>query len=323
MMTLAFHAVAALVSPSPAEAQQYQWGAVHRFWTMPELAWNIDTYMWPAQVSNADFLTQQFWFENGKVAYMGLQQGGDDGHRQARFSVWDATAARESTVTGSWCRDFGGEGVGKTCTIPYAFSTERWYRLRIWRMEEDSEGQWWGAWVIDDAGEERHIGSIRAPRGNGLIQGTVSFNEYFGTAVGFPCGQLPPSAVYVYQPLLNNGASRAVMGPPNTLQCSAGRVRSLWNDILSTLELRYERVTGRAPVRPPAGVPGQDRAVLEALYHATGGPNWTNDTNWLNNAPLSTWHGVAIDSTTGRVTHLRLQNNGLTGRIPNGCGSSS
>ena len=46
-----------------------------------------------AQVSNADFLTQQFWFEDGGVAYMGLQEGGD-GHRQVRFSVWNAPARR-------------------------------------------------------------------------------------------------------------------------------------------------------------------------------------------------------------------------------------
>ena len=315
-MAVVVHAVAALVQSSTAEAQQYQWGAVHRYWHFPGPAWNVDTYMWPAQVSNADFLTQQFWFEDGGAAYMGLQEQGD-GHRQVRFSVWNATAARESAATGSWCRDFGGEGVGKTCTLPYAFRTGDWYRLRIWLTERDSEGDWWGAWVIDDAGEEQHIGSIRAPARSGLIQGAVSFNEYFGTSVGFPCGQLPPSAVYVYQPLLDNGASRASMGAPNMHRCAAGRVRSLWNDTLSSLELRYERVTAPAPVRPPAGLPqlAQDRAVLEALYDATDGPSWTNDANWKTSAPLGEWYGVTTDGA-GSVTELSLDDNGLTGSIP-------
>ena len=38
-----------------------------------------------------------------------------------------------------------------------------------------------------------------------------------------------------------------------------------------------------------------DRAVLVALYNATDGPNWTDNTNWLSNEPLSEWHGVSQD----------------------------
>ena len=58
-----------------------------------------------------------------------------------------------------------------------------------------------------------------------------------------------------------------------------------------------------------------DRAVLEALYHATDGANWTNDRNWLTNAPISAWHGVTADRS-GRVTELRLRENALRGEIP-------
>ena len=58
-----------------------------------------------------------------------------------------------------------------------------------------------------------------------------------------------------------------------------------------------------------------DRAALETLYHATGGPNWTNNTNWLSDSPLSEWYGVAIDGD-GRVMALDLGFNGLAGTIP-------
>ena len=58
-----------------------------------------------------------------------------------------------------------------------------------------------------------------------------------------------------------------------------------------------------------------DREVLEALYHATGGPDWINRTDWLSDAPLSEWFGVGTDGS-GRVTHLHLGNNVLTGSIP-------
>ena len=63
-----------------------------------------------------------------------------------------------------------------------------------------------------------------------------------------------------------------------------------------------------------------DRAVLEALYHATGGPNWTNSTNWLTDAPLDEWAGVETNHN-GRVMTLELYGNQLTGSIPSSLGS--
>ena len=42
----------------------------------------------------------------------------------------------------------------------------------------------------------------------------------------------------------------------------------------------------------PGAEPMTDREVLETLYHATGGPSWSNHTNWLSEAPLSEWFGV-------------------------------
>ncbi len=50
------------------------------------------------------------------------------------------------------------------------------------------------------------------------------------------------------------------------------------------------------------------------LYSATGGANWTDNTNWLSNEPLSEWHGVSTDGQ-GSVDELRLSANGLTGTI--------
>ena len=58
-----------------------------------------------------------------------------------------------------------------------------------------------------------------------------------------------------------------------------------------------------------------DRAALLAFYNATGGPNWTDNTHWLSNEPLSEWHGVGVNDD-GRVTDLDLANNQLTGEIP-------
>ena len=67
---------------------------------------------------------------------------------------------------------------------------------------------------------------------------------------------------------------------------------------------------------------GPDRDVLIALYDATAGVNWINNTNWLSEAPLGEWHGVTTDAN-GRVTRLLLRTNQLTGEIPPELGSLS
>ncbi len=57
-----------------------------------------------------------------------------------------------------------------------------------------------------------------------------------------------------------------------------------------------------------------DRAALTALYDATGGAEWTDNENWLTEAPTSQWYGVATDGSD-RVTGLRLGGNQLNGKI--------
>ena len=66
----------------------------------------------------------------------------------------------------------------------------------------------------------------------------------------------------------------------------------------------------------------EDRAVLVALYNATDGDNWTNNTNWLSDEPMRDWHGVTTD-VDGRVTVLDVGDNQLTGDIPLGLGTLS
>ena len=72
---------------------------------------------------------------------------------------------------------------------------------------------------------------------------------------------------------------------------------------------------GTAAITVVNAVASSDRGILEAFYHATGGPNWGNSDNWLTDAPLGDWHGVRTDAS-GRVVGLRLSFNGLTGPIP-------
>ncbi|MYC08063.1 MAG: hypothetical protein F4X57_12980 [Chloroflexi bacterium] len=58
-----------------------------------------------------------------------------------------------------------------------------------------------------------------------------------------------------------------------------------------------------------------DITALRALYHSTNGADWTNNDNWLTDAPLSEWHGVTTDDE-GSVTEIYLIGNNLVGTIP-------
>ena len=64
----------------------------------------------------------------------------------------------------------------------------------------------------------------------------------------------------------------------------------------------------------------REQAALIALYNATGGLDWYDNSNWLSQKPFSTWFGVTTASN-GCVTRLDLQNNNLTGSIPPDLGS--
>ena len=67
-------------------------------------------------------------------------------------------------------------------------------------------------------------------------------------------------------------------------------------------------------------LPQQGRPALVALYNATDGANWSNNSNWNSDAHISRWHGVTINPS-GRVTEVRLTRNGLRGRLPPELGS--
>ena len=63
-----------------------------------------------------------------------------------------------------------------------------------------------------------------------------------------------------------------------------------------------------------------DKESLIAFYNATGGAGWTNNANWLTSSPIGQWHGVTTDDD-GRVTHLDLHDNQLSGEIPSELGN--
>ena len=68
------------------------------------------------------------------------------------------------------------------------------------------------------------------------------------------------------------------------------------------------------PFCSEAALVAAEREALIAFYNATGGDNWTDNTNWLSDKPLNQWHGVT--TRAGRVSQLALIDNQLSGTIP-------
>ena len=73
-----------------------------------------------------------------------------------------------------------------------------------------------------------------------------------------------------------------------------------------TVALKEEEIFGQVEI---------DRNALIALYKATGGDNWTNNSNWCSDKPLSEWYGVKTTSF-GSVYELNLDYNNLVGTLP-------
>ena len=64
----------------------------------------------------------------------------------------------------------------------------------------------------------------------------------------------------------------------------------------------------------------RDRAALVALYNATNGNAWTDNTAWLTDEDHCAWSGLTCNES-GLVTRLSLGRNGLNGSIPGELGN--
>jgi len=58
-----------------------------------------------------------------------------------------------------------------------------------------------------------------------------------------------------------------------------------------------------------------DKRILTTFFEATSGLAWTRSDNWLTDTPAEDWYGVGVDDN-GRVAHLDLSRNRLSGSIP-------
>ena len=77
----------------------------------------------------------------------------------------------------------------------------------------------------------------------------------------------------------------------------------------------YETWLEQIPVKSATTCSNLESNVLAALYSATNGPAWEDNTNWLSDRPSGTWHGVTTNAE-GHVTGIDLASNNLNGYVP-------
>ena len=87
------------------------------------------------------------------------------------------------------------------------------------------------------------------------------------------------------------------------------------NTVVSNLTLQ-RRVIELEVTNPNNGcnVSNIEKEALIALYRSTNGSDWSNQTNWLTDAPVCDWYGVTVED--GKVVQLNLANNQLEGTLP-------
>ena len=191
---------------------------------------------------------------------------------------------------------------------------------------------------LDTEGDSAVEGRILARR---LGSGAVEFGfQPEGAALILPQQRFFPATARVDRWLISSEVASAgeVLGRITARRLADGRIEFGFNSPAGERILprgRFFPTTARVDrwlrstiidVGPPSAAPastptpGQtsdatDRAALVALYHATGGPGWTNSANWLSDEPLRRWFGVSTDPN-GRVVRIEMSSNGLRGELP-------
>ena len=104
---------------------------------------------------------------------------------------------------------------------------------------------------------------------------------------------------------------------PNTAVPTAILTPTTVSTATPTHEPTPTAVPTATPTHEPTPTPrtSLDRDVLVALYNATDGPNWANNSKWLSDAPIKEWYGISTDASE-RVTRLNLIDNQLSNSIP-------
>jgi Domain of unknown function (DUF3472) len=138
------------------------------------------------------FWSIQFWFQNGAAGYMGLQTDvlSNDGQNLGRgfnVAIWDAIDARPEN--GVVVRPDTDGDKGGALYLPHEWKAGTVYHFRIWELQADEDGIWWGFFVTDkDSQESFYLGSLKTPMEMKRLNAqSVVWTEYYGANNTAPC----------------------------------------------------------------------------------------------------------------------------------------
>ncbi|MGO1001333.1 ricin-type beta-trefoil lectin domain protein [Lysobacter sp. CA196] len=150
--------------------------------------------------------------------YTGMQSNGGKS-RMFLFSVWDATEAKAGSA-GSYCLNFDGEGVGKSCRMAHEWTAGHTYRFRV----AHEGNRWFGVTVTDlTGGGSFKLGSIRSASAQLSPKGMVNWTEYFEwSSPKSNCYNQPYSDAEFLLPIGNGGTTVAsVSGTKVSVPCAS------------------------------------------------------------------------------------------------------
>ena len=140
----------------------------------------------------------------------------------------------------------------------------------------------------------------------------------------FPPGQLmqTDTGQYILEATVQDRNGHPVAGAEVTWSSSDESVVTI-NDqgVVTEVSSGRAQITARSgDLSASMGYHVSERVALDRLYRATNGPDWTDNTNWLTDAPTEEWYGVvAVDLPflgPAPVRILNLNNNNLGGSLP-------
>jgi hypothetical protein len=147
------------------------------------------------------------------AAYAGLQTNGYSGPadgwvgKMALFSAWGGTHGIAEEI--GWGSEFEEGGIGYSVRIPYPWSADTTYRLRIGLDKETESERLWSASLTDvGGGTTSRIGRVFVPTSFGKIRRPITFHErYAGPSAN--AGDVEPSQVRFTNMTANDGLEQS------------------------------------------------------------------------------------------------------------------
>jgi hypothetical protein len=187
------------LNTSIALGQQHQNGNMYLLYDIPgDKHYSIDQEIIPKTIAPGTYWALTFGFnEITEGGYIGIQTDYSSVNQGLFiFSIWNAVKAVKGDKE-SYTVDFGGEGAGKSCRISIPLIESHIYRLRVWQLESDVSGTYYGAWIFDKSiNKEYYLGKIKTNKQTTLSSGVSNFVEYYGEKK--PCNRVPYSRALFY-----------------------------------------------------------------------------------------------------------------------------